>query len=379
MINPFKVKIPDEIIKNINSKVKNYSWHEMPDDGGWDYGTNLDYMKEFSKYWLENYNWRETEKKINRFKNFKCNIDNIDIHFIHEKGSGKNPRPLLLSHGWPGSIIEFLHIIEKLAHPEKFGGNEEDAFDVIVPSLPGFGFSSRPARPIGPRKMSSIFNKLMTDKLGYKKYIAQGGDFGGTICTWLAYDFPKNLLGIHINILITRHPDGPQTSEEKEWQERFRRDQRIEDGYRTQQATKPQTLSYAMMDSPVGVAAWIIEKMRGWSDLKNGNIESVYSKEILLSNIMIYLVTKSFNTASWIYYGRREEGGRSLPKEHLPLKVPTAIAVFPKEYLEWAPRSYVERIYNVKRWTKMSKGGHFAALEQPELLIKDITEFSKEL
>ena len=379
MIKPFKVKIPDEVIQNINSKVKNYSWHEMPDDGGWDYGTNLDYMKEFSKYWLENYNWRETEKKINRFKNFKCNIDNIDIHFIHEKGSGKNPRPLLLSHGWPGSIIEFLHIIEKLAHPEKFGGNEEDAFDVIVPSLPGFGFSSRPARPIGPRKMSSIFNKLMTDKLGYKKYIAQGGDFGGTICTWLAYDFPKNLLGIHINILITRHPDGPQTSEEKEWQERFRRDQRIEDGYRTQQATKPQTLSYAMMDSPVGVAAWIIEKMRGWSDLKNGDIESVYSKEILLSNIMIYLVTKTFNTASWIYYGRREEGGRSLPKEHLPLKVPTAIAVFPKEYLEWAPRSYVERIYNVKRWTKMSKGGHFAALEQPELLIKDITEFSKEL
>ena len=379
MIKPFKVKIPDEIIQNINSKVKNYSWHEMPDDGGWDYGTNLDYMKEFSKYWVENYNWIETEKKINRFKNFKCNIDNIDIHFIHEKGSGKNPRPLLLSHGWPGSIIEFLHIIEKLAHPEKFGGNEEDAFDVIVPSLPGFGFSSRPARPMGPRKMSSIFNKLMTDKLGYKKYIAQGGDFGGTICTWLAYDFPKNLIGIHINILITRHPDGPQTSEEKEWQERFRRDQRIEDGYRTQQATKPQTLSYAMMDSPVGVAAWIIEKMRGWSDLKNGDIESVYSKEILLSNIMIYLVTKTFNTASWIYYGRREEGGRSLPKEHLPLKVPTAIAVFPKEYLEWAPRSYVERIYNVKRWTKMSKGGHFAALEQPELLIKDITEFSKEL
>ena len=379
MKKPFKLEISEEILQNIYSKVKNYQWHEMPDDGGWDYGTNLDYMKEFSKYWLENYNWRETEKKINRFKNFKCNIDNIDIHFIHEKGSGKNPRPLLLSHGWPGSIIEFLHIIEKLAHPEKFGGNEEDAFDVIVPSLPGFGFSSRPARPIGPRKMSSIFNKLMTDKLGYKKYIAQGGDFGGTICTWLAYDFPKNLIGIHINILITRHPDGPQTSEEKEWQERFRKDQRIEDGYRTQQATKPQTLSYAMMDSPVGVAAWIIEKMRGWSDLKNGDIESVYSKEILLSNIMIYLVTKTFNTASWIYYGRREEGGRSLPKEHLPLKVPTAIAVFPKEYLEWAPRSYVERIYNVKRWTKMSKGGHFAALEQPELLIKDITEFSKEL
>ena len=377
MIKPFKVEISDKYLQNIYSKVKNYSWHEMPDDGGWNYGTNLEYMKEISKYWIEKFDWRKTEKEINKFKNFKSNINGIDIHFIHEKGSGSNPKPLLLSHGWPGSIIEFLHIIDKLAHPEKFGGKEEDSFDVIVPSLPGYGFSGRPANPIGPRKMSSIFNSLMTNVLGYKKYIAQGGDFGGTIATWLAYDFPNNMLGIHINILIIRHPDGPQTKEEKEWQERFKKEQRIEDGYRTQQATKPQTLSYAMMDSPVGVAAWIIEKMRSWSDIKNGNIESVYSKDILLSNIMIYLVTKTFNTASWIYYGRREEGGRTLPKEHLPLKVPTAVALFPKEYLEWAPRSYVERIYNIQQWTEMPKGGHFAALEQPDLLIKDIKDFAR--
>jgi len=377
MIKPFKVEISDKYLQNIYSKVKNYPWHEMPDDGGWNYGTNLEYMKEISKYWVENFDWRETEKKINKFENFKSKIEGIDIHFIYEKGSGSNPKPLLLSHGWPGSIIEFLNIIEKLAHPEKFGGKEEDSFDVIVPSLPGYGFSGRPAKPIGPRKMSSIFNSLMTDVLGYKKYIAQGGDFGGTIATWLAYDFPNNMLGIHINILIIRHPDGPQTKEEKEWQERFKKEQRIEDGYRTQQATKPQTLSYAMMDSPVGVAAWIIEKMRSWSDIKNGDIESVYSKDILLSNIMIYLVTKTFNTASWIYYGRREEGGRTLPKEHLPLKVPTAVALFPKEYLEWAPRSYVERIYNIQQWTEMPKGGHFAALEQPDLLIKDIKDFAR--
>ncbi len=377
MIKPFKLKISDKILQNIYSKVKNYPWHEMPDDGGWDYGTNLDYMKEFSNYWIKKYDWKKTEKKINKFKNFKTKINGIDIHFIHERGSGSNPKPLLLNHGWPGSIIEFLDIIEQLAHPEKFGGKEEDAFDVVVPSLPGYGFSGRPSRPIGPRIMSSIFNSLMIKTLGYKKYIAQGGDFGGTISTWLAYDFPENLLGIHINILIIRHPDGPQTKEEKEWQERFKKDQRIEDGYRTQQATKPQTLSYAMMDSPVGIAAWIIEKMRGWSDIKNGDIESVYSKDTLLSNIMVYLVTKTFNTASWIYYGRREEGGRTLPREHLPLKVPTAVALFPKEYLEWAPKSYVERIYNIKRWTEMPKGGHFAALEQPDLLVKDIREFAK--
>jgi microsomal epoxide hydrolase len=349
----------------------------MPDDGGWTYGTNLDYMKEISKYWIDKFDWRKTEEKINKFQNFKSSIDGIDIHFIHEKGSGTNPKPLLLSHGWPGSIVEFLHIIDQLAHPEKFGGKEEDAFDVVVPSLPGFGFSGRPSRPIGPRKMASIFNSLMTEVLGYKKYLAQGGDFGGTIATWLACDFPKTCAAIHINILIVRHPDGPQTKEEKEWEERFERDQMTENGYRTQQATKPQTLSYAMMDSPVGVAAWIIEKMRSWSDIKNNDIESVYSKDTLLSNIMVYLVTKTFNTASWIYYGRREEGGRFLPKEDLPLKVPTAVALFPKEYLEWAPRSYVERIYNIQRWTKMPKGGHFAALEQPDLLVKDIVEFSK--
>ena len=379
MIKSFKVEISNEILQNINSKVKNYQWHEMPDDGGWDYGTNLDYMKEFAEYWSSKFDWKKTEEKINKFKNFKTNIDGIDIHFIHEKGSGSNPKPLLLNHGWPGSIVEFLNIIDQLAHPENYGGNMQDGFDVIVPSLPGFGFSGRPSRPIGPRKMASIFNSLMTNSLGYEKYISQGGDFGGTICTWLAYDFPESLLGIHINILITRHPDGPQTKEEIEWQDRFKLEQRIEDGYRTQQSTKPQTLSYAMMDSPVGVAAWMIEKMRGWSDIKDGNIESVYSKDILLSNIMLYLVTKTFNTSTWIYYGRREEGGRSLPKDHLPLKVPTAIAKFPKEYLEWAPRSYVERIYNVKQWTNMPAGGHFAALEKPDLLIKDIREFGKKL
>ena len=379
MIKPFHINISNEILDNISAKIQKYPWHEMPNDGGWNYGTNLDYMKEISKYWVDKFDWKKTEEKINKFKNFKANINDIDIHFIQEKGSGTKPKPLLLSHGWPGSIVEFLHIIDQLAHPEKFGGKEDDAFDVIIPSLPGFGFSGRPSKPIGPRKMASIFNLLMTDVLGYKKYIVQGGDFGGTIATWLGYDFPKTCTAMHINILIVRHPDGPQTKEEKEWEERFEIEQMMENGYRTQQATKPQTLSYAMMDSPVGVAAWIIEKMRGWSDIKNNDIESVYSKDTLLSNIMIYLVTKTFNTASWIYYGRREEGGRPLPKEGLPIKIPTAVALFPKEYLKWAPRSYVERIYNIKRWTEMPKGGHFAALEQPDLLVKDITEFSKEL
>ena len=379
MVKPFKVDISDQIIKDIYDKVKKYPWHEMPNDGGWEYGANLDYMKEISKYWVSEFDWRKHEREINKFPNFITKVDDIDIHFIHEKGSGSKPMPLLISHGWPGTIVEFLHIIEKLAHPEHFGGKEEDAFDVIAPSLPGFGFSGRPPRPVGPRKMADIFNNLMTKKLGYKNYLAQGGDWGGAITTWLAYDHSKTCNAIHINIFTMRHPNGSQTKEEKDWETKFVKDQIMQDGYRTQQATKPQTLSYGMMDSPVGIAAWIIEKFYFWSDIKNNDIESVYSKDTLLANIMVYIVTKTFNTASWIYYGRREEGGRFLPKDFRRIEVPTAAALFPAEMLAWPPRSYAERMYNIKRWTKMPKGGHFAALEQPKLLIDDIRAFARTL
>jgi microsomal epoxide hydrolase len=379
MVKPFKVDISDQIIKNIYDKVKKYPWHEMPNDGGWEYGANLDYMKEISKYWVSEFDWRKYEREINKFPNFITKVDDIDIHFIHEKGSGSKPMPLLISHGWPGTIVEFLHIIEKLAHPEHFGGKEEDAFDVIAPSLPGFGFSGRPPCPVGPRKMADIFNNLMTKKLGYKNYLAQGGDWGGAITTWLAYDHSKTCNAIHINIFTMRHPNGSQTKEEKDWETKFVKDQIMQDGYRTQQATKPQTLSYGMMDSPVGIAAWIIEKFYFWSDIKNNDIESVYSKDTLLANIMVYIVTKTFNTASWIYYGRREEGGRFLPKDFRRIEVPTAAALFPAEMSAWPPRSYVDRMFNIKRWTNMSKGGHFAALEQPDLLVDDIRAFAQTL
>jgi len=377
MIKPFKINIPDKTLIEIYTKVKNYQWHEMPEDGGWKYGSNLDYMKEISSYWVKEFDWRKHETEINKFSNFTTIVDEIEIHFIHEKGSGSNPTPLLLMHGWPGSIVEFLHIIKKLAHPEKFGGNVEDAFDVIVPSLPGFGFSGRPSKPIGPRKMAVILDKLMVENLEYKNYLAQGGDWGATIANWIAYDHSKTCKAIHINCLTMRHPEGTKTKEEEEWQKKFDNDQVMQDGYRTQQATKPQTLSYAMMDSPVGVAAWIIEKMYSWSDLKNGDIESAYTKDTLLTNIMVYLVTKTFNTASWIYYGRREEGGRFFPNDFKKIEIPTAAAVFPAEMSEWPPRSYVDRIFNITQWTEMPSGGHFAALEEPELLVNDVIKFSR--
>jgi len=331
------------------------------------------------EYWVSNFDWKKHEKLINSFSNFKTNVDGIDIHFIEEKGSGKNPKPLLLMHGWPGSIVEFLEVIKPLAHPEQFGGNAEDAFTVIAPSLPGFGFSGAPKKPIGPRKIAEILDKLMTENLNYKHYVAQGGDWGATIANWLGYDHYDHCKAIHINCLTMRHPDGPQTQEEKAWQNKFDNDQITQDGYRTQQATKPQTLSYAMIDSPVGIAAWIIEKMHGWSDLKDNNIESVYSKDVLLANIMVYVLTNTFNTASWIYFGRREEGGRYFPKDFKKISIPTSIAMFPKEMSQWPPQSYIERIFNVKQINKMKEGGHFPALEKPNLLTKDINLFFKKI
>jgi pimeloyl-ACP methyl ester carboxylesterase len=377
-IEPFQVAVSDDQLRKIKQRVADYPWHEMPDDGGWDYGSNLDYMKTFCDYWVNSYDWRQHEARINHFSHFKVVVDGIDLHYIHEKGSGSSPQPLIISHGWPGSIVEFLDIIEPLAHPERFGGDAEDGFDVIAPSLPGFGFSGRPARPIGPRKMASVFNHLMTDVLGYDHYIAQGGDWGGAISSWLGLEHAA-CCGIHINILTMRHPHGPQGAEEQAWADKFDQDQIMEDGYRTQQATRPQTLSYAMMDSPVGVAAWLIEKFNSWSDTVDNDIDSVHSKDLMLTNIMVYLTTGTFNTASWIYYGRREEGGRFMSLEDRRVEVPTALALFPAEMLAWPPRSYVERLYNVKQWTEMAHGGHFAAMEQPTLLIDDIQKFARKL
>ena len=379
MITDFNINFTEKEISPIYQKIKDYPWNSIPDLEGWEHGTNKTYLKELCDYWISEFDWQKHEVELNKFQNFVSNVDGIDIHFIKEKGTSPNSKPLLLMHGWPGSVIEFLHIINKLAHPEKFGGNEKDSFDVIIPSLPGFGFSGKPNKPIGPRKMAEILNKLMIENLDYKEYMAQGGDWGATIANWIGYDHSNFCKAIHINCLTMRHPNGPQSDEEKNWQTKFDKDQIMQDGYRTQQATKPQSLSYGMMDSPVGIAAWIIEKMYSWSDLKDNKLESVYSKDTLLANIMVYILTKTFDSASWIYFGRREEGGRFFPKDFKKIEIPTAAAIFPAEMSEWPPKSYVERIFNLKQWTEMPAGGHFAALEKPDLLVNDIRKFSRSL
>ena len=376
---PFRIDVPQKTLDDIRKRVAAFPWHEMPADGGWDYGANLDYMRELCAYWVDGYDWRVHEATLNALPHFKAEVDGIDLHYIHEKGSGPDPMPLVLSHGWPGSVEEFTRIIGPLAHPEDHGGDAKDAFDVIAPSLIGFGFSGKPARPMGPRAMAGYFAKLMTEVLGYPWYIAQGGDWGSAVSSWLGFDHAPECKAVHLNCMIMRAPGGSKSDKEKAWARRFIAEQEMLEGYRIVQATRPQSLSYAMMDSPVGIAAWIIEKFHDWSDLTRGDLDSVHGKDRLLTNIMIYLVTRSFNTASWIYYGRREEGGRTLSPEGKRVEVPTGCAVFPRELLSWPPRSYVERVYNVTHWTEMPRGGHFAAMEEPDLLVEDIRAFARTL
>jgi pimeloyl-ACP methyl ester carboxylesterase len=379
---PFRIDIPQSTLDSIAAKVRAYEWHEMPRgaglDGTWAYGANLDFMKALCAHWLDGYDWRKWESALNRFPQFVARVEELDIHFIRENGSGPSPKPLILSHGWPGSVFEFLHIVDKLAHPEKHGGDAKDAFTVIVPSLPGYGFSGKPARPIGPRTVARHFDTLMTDTLGLSSYIAQGGDWGSAISGWMAYE-GKGCRAAHLNMFGWRSPGvHPETPEEKDYAARAGQLFEMEGAYFREQTTKPQTLSYAMMDSPVGACAWIVEKFHGWSDTRKG-FEAVYSKDQLLTNVMIYLVTKSFNTATWMYRGLMEDlTGAPVPKG-ARIEKPVGIAAFPIDLIPMPPRSLVERHLNVAQWTDFSEGGHFAALERGDDLVGDVRAFARKL
>ena len=377
---PFKIEIPQSTLDGIKEKVRAYKWHEMPRgpglEGSWAYGANLDFMRELCTYWVDRYDWRKWEAELNRFPQFTAKVEDIDIHFYRVDGSA--PRPLILSHGWPGSVFEFLHIIEPLAYPERFGGDAKDGFTVVVPSLPGYGFSGKPQRPISPRTIARLFDKLMVDELKLPDYIAQGGDWGSAISGWLGYD-GKGCRAVHMNMMGWLSPGVmPETDEERRHAESARQLFDAEGAYFREQSTKPQTLSYAMMDSPVGACAWIVEKFYGWSDIRGG-FENIYTRDQLLTNVMIYLVTRSFNSATWLYRGLFEDfSGAPVPPKSRVEK-PAAVAKFPVDLIPFPPRSQVEKSLNVVRWTDFKEGGHFAALERPNDLVEDIRAFARSL
>ena len=380
----------DEAVRaRIAQRIADYQWFAAPQladaDDPWAYGTDAAYLKSLCDYWLNDYRWEDTLAELNKFDHFLAQIEDMSIHFIHEPGSGSNPRPLLMTHGWPGSIYEFLQVIEPLAHPERFGGDAEDGVTVICPSMPGYGFSSKPACPIGPKRTAALWDKLMREQLGFDTYIAQGGDWGSVITALIGLNHSPAKGGgctaIHINMYGLRGAETPQTEEEIKWAENAGATMQAEGAYLQLQGTKPQSLAFAMMDSPVGTAAWIIEKFHGWSDNFGAdgrrNIEHRFSKHQLLSNVMIYLMTGTFATSVWFYRGFFEE----LPfiGEGEKVDVPVGIGNFAEPYITFPPRRMVEQSYNVVHWSDFDKAGHFAALEDGPQFVAEVQSFLKKL
>lgn len=375
---PFTIAIPPSVIEGIYDKVRAYRWHEMPDPGvpldassdlAWAWGTPLFYMKEVADYWVQGFDWTKAEAGLNRFPQFTAEIEGTRVHFVHAKAKDATGLPIILSHGWPGSFFEFLEVVEPL---------NAAGHDVILPSLLGYGFSGKPKMPISPRSIARHFAALMTETLGYEAYLAQGGDWGSAVTGWLGWDDPA-CKGIHLNMQGWSSPGvGPESEEEKAAAATAQGRFEAEGAYFRIQSTKPQSLSYAMMDSPVGVAAWFLEKFRTWSDVPDGNLESVYSKDQLLTNIMIYLVSGSFNTATWLYNGfLADTSGEPVPLG-ARIEKPVGIASFPgDDVYAFAPRSQVERSLNIVHWTDMNEGGHFAALEKPDLFVADLLAYIK--
>jgi microsomal epoxide hydrolase len=376
---PFELHVPEPAIADLRERLARTRWPDEPPLPPWSTGTSAAYLKEVVEYWRTGFDWRAEEAKLNRFRQFTVPLAGIELHFIHEPGRGPNPLPLLLSHGWPGSVFEFTELVPMLTDPARFGGDPRDAFTVVAPSLPGYTLSFRPGQPrFGVEEMAAAFGELMTDVLGYARFAAQGGDWGSFVTSRLAYDHPDRLVGIHLNLLpVRRDPKmiANPTAEEQRYLGELEHFLKEETGYQWIQGTKPQTLAFALIDSPAGLAAWIVEKFHSWTD-NDGDPASVVPRDAMLANITLYWVTGAIGSSFWPYYARMH---RPWPIPEGRIGVPTGYAEFRREILR-PPRSVAERVYSdIRRWTRMERGGHFAALEQPAALAAEIREFFRPL
>ena len=377
---PFTLTVPDSAVADLRERLARTRFPDQAPGEPWAYGTNVDYLRELVAYWRSGFDWRTQEARLNAFPQFKAPLHDIDVHFLHVPGKGPNPCPLLLMHGWPGSVYEFLDLIPRLTDPAGFGGDPADAFTVVAPSLPGYGMSFRPGQKrFGIEEIADCLADLMTETLGYRRFAAQGGDWGGITASRMGYAHADKLIGIHVNLLAVRR-DGSAlatpTPEERKYLDELAHWLREETGYQWIQGTRPQTLSFGLTDSPTGLAAWIVEKFRAWSDC-GGDVESAFTRDQLLANISLYWVTGAIGSSFFPYYFRMHrpwpipDGGS--------IGVPTGYSDFPREILR-APRSLAARTYtDIRRWTVMPRGGHFAAMEQPEALAGEIQAFFRAL
>ncbi len=379
-IRPFTLETPEAVLDDLRERLRRTRFPGEVHDSGWTYGANLAYQKELVAYWLDGFDWRKIESGLNAMPQFMATVAGQDLHFVHARGKGPNPFPLLFSHGWPGSFWEVSKIIGPLTDPAAYGGDPADAFDVIAPSLPGYGFSADAGVPgIHSERIADLFHSLMTQTLGYPRYGAQGGDWGAVITGWLGRKYPGPVSGIHMNMLgfrpFTDATTPPLTDAEKQMMAEMGRWRDVETGYSNIQGTKPQTLAYGLTDSPSGLAAWIVEKFRSWSDC-GGDVESRFSKDDLLTNVMIYWVSGCIGSSTRLYYENRVHARPMAKGERV--ETPTGFARFAVE-ISRPPREWVERACNLVQFSEFDRGGHFAALEEPDLLVEDIRRMFRPL
>src|SRR6202171_5012959 len=378
---PFTLRIADADIADLRDRLARARFPDQAPGDAWAYGTDVAYLRGLAEYWRRDFDWRAEEAALNAFPQFRVPLDGVDLHYLHVPGVGPDPMPLLLLHGWPGSVFEFLDIIPRLTDPQRFGGDARDAFTVVAPSLPGYGLSFQPGQKrFGVPEMADCVAALMHDVLGYNRFGAQGGDGGAAVTSRLGYAHADRMIGIHINLMMAAGRDPSSfpnpTEEERDYLGELARWTREETGYQWIQGTKPQTLAFGLTDSPVGLAAWLVEKFRTWSEC-DGNPETAGSRDEMLADISLYWFTGAIGSSFWPYYARMH-GPWPMPGG-TTVDVPMGYAEFPKEILH-PHRALAEPTYtDIRRWTTLPRGGHFAALEQPELLAGEVIEFFSSL
>ena len=369
-IRPFRIDIPQEDLDDLRARLARTRWPDELPGVGWDYGIPLAVVEELAQYWRTGYDWRVHERALNAFPQFTTAIDGQNVHFIHVRSAEPGALPLIMTHGWPGSIVEFMNVIGPLTDPAAHGGDPADAFHLVVPSIPGYAFSG-PTRDRGwnTTRVARAWDELMR-RIGYERYGAQGGDWGSSISRELGLVVPEHLIGVHLNMLFPQARDEPAdlTDQEKERLEAMRRFRADGSGYFTIQATRPQTLAYALSDSPAGQLAWIAEKFNAWTD---GGLPEAVDRDQLLTNISLYWLTGTAGSSARLYYEAAHSGSWGPPAVST---VPTGIAVFPREI---APpiRRFAEQSNTIVHWSEFDRGGHFAAMEEPDLLVGDVREF----
>ncbi len=377
---PFRIEVPQASLDELNDRLLNTRWPSQANAPPWAYGTDLSFMQALTRRWVQGFNWRRWEEKLNAIPNFQVEIDGRRLHFMMEKGSGKSPLPLLLLHGWPGSIVEFLEVIDPLAHPERHGGNPDDGFTVVIPSLPGFGFSQAPGSPLLPSEISATFSVLVRQVLGFDHYVVQGGDWGAIIASWMALDHPEGMRALHLNGpgLAGGHArpepvSAPLTPEETSWLAADTLRRQGYSAYQQLQGTEPQTLAYGLTDSPVGLAAWIVQRFHAWT-VRGSEDAPPFEMDHLLANVMLYWLA-GINAPNWLYVSLVNGTARSLENGRR-IDVPVGFLLCPDDNTLPAPMSWLSRAFSsIARRRVATKGGHFLAFEQPEVFVAEMRDF----